>query len=164
MQKVQGDSISYRKGDEEFLLWLRGLRNLLVPMRMWIWSLALISGLRIQCSSKLQWGSQTQLDLALLWHKQAAAALIWLIAWELPYAARMAFLKKKENGPLQCEYFYLEGGIYLLVALLWCFFFFFFFFFFFNHSSIFFLTSFSQSRLDPHYCICFFKTFFFFSF
>ena len=38
----------------EFLLWLRGLRIQLVPMRMWVRSLASLSGLRIPHCSKLQ--------------------------------------------------------------------------------------------------------------
>ena len=37
----------------EFPLWLTGLRAQLVSMRMQVWSLALLSGLRIQCCHKL---------------------------------------------------------------------------------------------------------------
>ena len=49
--------------DKEFLLWFSGLRTLLVSMRMWVQSLALLSGLRIprcgklQCRSKMWFGS-----------------------------------------------------------------------------------------------------------
>ena len=32
-----------------------------------------------------------------LWFRPAAAALIWLVAWELPYAAPVALKKKKKK-------------------------------------------------------------------
>ena len=43
-------------------------------MRMWVQSLAPLSGLRSQCCHELQCRSQTR--LALLWHRQAGAAPI----------------------------------------------------------------------------------------
>lgn len=49
-------------------------------MRMWVLSLALISGLRIQRCCKLQ------CRLLWLWYRAAAAALIRPLVWELPYA------------------------------------------------------------------------------
>ena len=36
-----------------FWLWLSGIWTWLVTMRMWVWSLALLSGLRIQCCHEL---------------------------------------------------------------------------------------------------------------
>ena len=36
-------------------------------------------------------------DLALLWHRPAAIALIRPLAWELPYAAGVALKKKKKK-------------------------------------------------------------------
>ena len=42
----------------EFSLWLNGLRTRLVPMKMWVRSLALLSQLRIQSCRKLQSSSQ----------------------------------------------------------------------------------------------------------
>ena len=53
------DSVKSSSGSRSFLLWLSRLRTWLVSMRMWIWSLALLSGLRIQhcwiqCRSQLQ--------------------------------------------------------------------------------------------------------------
>ena len=58
-------------------------------MRMWVWSLASLNGLRIRRCCELWCTSHTQgLDLALLWlwHRPTAVALIWLRAWEPPYA------------------------------------------------------------------------------
>ena len=54
-------------------------------MRMWIQSLALFSGFRIQCCCEL-WCS-----------RPAAAALIWSLAWELPYAPGAALKRKKRK-------------------------------------------------------------------
>ena len=56
-------------------------------MRMQVWSLALLSGLRI-------------LHCCELWCRLAAAALIWPLAWELPYATGAALKrpgKKKKR-------------------------------------------------------------------
>ena len=59
---------------EEFLLWLRGLRTRLAPMRMQVQSLASVCGLRIQHCPEL-------------WCR----SLVWLqllfdpLAWEVPY-------------------------------------------------------------------------------
>ena len=61
-------------------------------MRMWVWSLALLSGLRIQCCRELWWRAQTQLRSGV----PEAAALIRLLAWELPYAAGAALKRKKK--------------------------------------------------------------------
>ena len=59
-------------------------------MRMWVWSLASISGLRIQRFHRLQRRSQIWLDLVLPWlwlRHILAAAQIQPLAWELSYIA-----------------------------------------------------------------------------
>ena len=56
-------------------------------MRIWVWYLALLSGLRIQCCYEL-------------WGRPAAAAPIQPLACELPYAAGVALKKKKKNKNL----------------------------------------------------------------
>ena len=57
-------------------------------MRMWVQSVALLSGLRIQLCNELWCRSQTRLGSALLWlwHRPAETALIRPLAWEPPYA------------------------------------------------------------------------------
>ena len=58
-----------------------------------VWSLALLSGLRIQCCCDLD------LILLCLWYRPAAAAqIIWPLAWELPYAVDAALKEKKKKG------------------------------------------------------------------
>ena len=42
----------------EFLIWISRLRTRLVSMRMWVWSQASLSGLRIQCCPELWCRSQ----------------------------------------------------------------------------------------------------------
>ena len=49
----------------ELLLWLSGLQTRLVSMRMWVWFLALFSGLRIQHCQELWCRSQTWLRSAI---------------------------------------------------------------------------------------------------
>ena len=53
-------------------------------MRLWVQSLASLSGLRIWSCCEL-------------WCRPAAVAPIWPLAWELPYATGAA-LKRKENN------------------------------------------------------------------
>ena len=62
-------------------------------MKMWVRSLALLSGLRIQRSV----GHRCGLDLVWLWHSLATAALIRPLAWECPYAAGAPPPKKKHH-------------------------------------------------------------------
>ena len=69
-----------------FPSWLSGLRTRLVSMRIWVQSLALLSGLRIQLCHALQYRSQTPMLLG-LWCRPAGAAPIRPLAWELPYAS-----------------------------------------------------------------------------
>ena len=76
-------------------------------MRLWVWSLASLSGLRIQHYGEL-WcrvGCRHGLDpeLLWLWWRPAAVALIQPLAWELPYASGMA-LKKQKNKNKQLKY------------------------------------------------------------
>ena len=79
----------------EFPLWLIRVRTWLVPMRMWVWSLASLSGLRIQHCHELWCRSQTWLRL---WCRPAAIAWIRSQAWELPHASDQA-LKKDVLDP-----------------------------------------------------------------
>ena len=77
----------------ELSLWLSGLWTQLVSMRMWVWSLALRGGLRIQRCYKLWCRSQLGLGSCIA----VAAAPIWLLAWELPYASSVALKKPKKH-------------------------------------------------------------------
>ena len=56
----------------ELPLWLSGLRTQLISMKMWVGSLALLSGLRIQHCHKLWHMLQMQLRsiVARLWHRR----------------------------------------------------------------------------------------------
>ena len=66
---------------------------------MWVWSLASLSGLRIQwcceCGAGCRLGSDP--TLLWLWCRPAAIALIWPLAWGLPYAVDVALNRPKEN-------------------------------------------------------------------
>ena len=53
-------------------------------MRLWVQSLASLSGLTIWCCHEL-------------WYRLAAVAPITLLAWESPYAMGVALKKKKEE-------------------------------------------------------------------
>ena len=68
-------------------------------MRSWVWSLASLSGLRIQYGHELWCKLQTQLishtDVAMA--KQAATAPIQPLAGEPPYAAGAAQRKSKKK-------------------------------------------------------------------
>ena len=55
----------------------------LVSMKMWVPSLALLSGLRIGVATSCDVGHIRSSDLVLLWSKLASAALIQPLAWEL---------------------------------------------------------------------------------
>ena len=68
-------------------------------MRIRIWSLASLGGLGIQCWCECSVGCRWGLDLALLWLWVQASpwALIWPLAWELPYAARVALKRKNKQ-------------------------------------------------------------------
>ena len=64
-------------------------------MRMQIWFLALLGGLRIQCCHSI--GLRCSSELTLLWHRPAAAAPIRPLAWELPYASGAALKKSNKR-------------------------------------------------------------------
>ena len=53
-------------------------------MRMWVWSLAWLSGLTIQCFGEL-------------WQRPAAAALTLPLAWELPYTRGAPLGRKRKK-------------------------------------------------------------------
>ena len=70
-------------------------------MRLWVRSLASLSGLRIMhCCELCGIGHRCGLDPALLWlwHRPAVAAPIRPLAWELPYATGVA-LKSTQKKP-----------------------------------------------------------------
>ena len=65
---------------------------------MWVWSLALLSVLRIWCCHELWCRSQTRyLALLWLWCRLVVVAPIRPLSWELPYAAGMALKSKQEK-------------------------------------------------------------------
>ena len=69
-----------------------------MSVRKWVWSLALLNGLKIKCCHSWGIGRRCSSHLALLWLwcRPAAAAPIQPLAWELPYVAGVAFKKKKK--------------------------------------------------------------------
>ena len=67
-----------------------------VSVRIWVRSLALLSGLRSCAAASWGVGHRCGLDLALLWCRLAAAAPIRR-AWELPHATCVALKRKKKK-------------------------------------------------------------------
>ena len=73
-------------------------------MRLWVRSLASLSGLRIRHFHEL-WCDVAQIlsccgsdpELLWLWHRLAATALIRLLAWEPPYAVGVALKRQKKK-------------------------------------------------------------------
>ena len=59
----------FKLKEREFPLWFRKLRTLLGSMRMWVPSLAMLSGLRIGCCCKLRSGSQ-------MWLRSSVAMVV----------------------------------------------------------------------------------------
>ena len=80
-------------------MWLSELRTWLMSLRMQVWSLALITGLRIWYCYKLKCRLQMQLGscTAVMRSRPPAAAPIWLLTWEIPYATGVALKRKKER-------------------------------------------------------------------
>ena len=68
-------------------------------MRLRVWSLAWLNGLRTRHAVSYGVGRRRGLDLALLWlwWRPAAAAPVWSLAQELPYAADVVLKKKRER-------------------------------------------------------------------
>ena len=68
-------------------------------MRMWVRSLALLGGLRIDIAASCGEGFRCDLDLVLLWlwYRPVAIAPIWPLAWELPYVVGVALKKEKKS-------------------------------------------------------------------
>ena len=78
---------------EESPLWLIGLRTQLVSMRMQVWPLASLSGLKdlaLPQAAVLLW----------LWHRPAAMAMVPIqsLTWQPPYASSVALKKPWTEG------------------------------------------------------------------
>ena len=73
-------------------------KRIQLATRLWVWSLALLSGLRILRCHELCVGCRHSLDSVLLWlwYRLAAVALIRPLAWEPPYAAAAALKRQKK--------------------------------------------------------------------
>ena len=65
--------------------------SLRVSMKMWIWSLDMLNGLKIWHCCKLSCKSQTCPGSSVA----MAAALIWPLTWKLPFATPLALQKQK---------------------------------------------------------------------
>ena len=77
-------------------------------MKIWVQSLTSLSGLRIWHCYGCGVGHRRGLDpeLLRLWRRLAAVAPIWLLAWELPYAAGAALkCKKRKKNPILEKHF-----------------------------------------------------------
>ena len=74
-------------------------------MKLQVWSMALLSELRIRCCCELWYMSQTRLGshLAVAVAQPAAVALVWPLAWELPYTEDIALKKGKKKGVFYCS-------------------------------------------------------------
>ena len=66
-------------------------------MKLQVWSLASLSGLRVWHCHELWCKLQSWLrsGIAVAWRRPSAIALIWPLAWELLYAVGVALKKKK---------------------------------------------------------------------
>ena len=82
-------------------------------MKLWVRSLALLSGLSIRRCHELWCRLQTQLNpmLLWLWHWLVATAPIGPLTWEPPYVAgvaqEMAKRQKKKREEKYCKYIYI---------------------------------------------------------
>ena len=83
----------------EFPLGLSGLRTRLASMRMWVPSLASLSGLRISVAPSCGIGHRGSLDfcVAVAAVGAPAADLVRRLAWERPYAAGVTLRRKKKQ-------------------------------------------------------------------
>ena len=78
-------------------------------------SLSSFSGLRSGVTMSCGVGHRHSLDPSWLWHRLATAALIRLLAWELPYCCRCGPKKKKKKYDLAI----LLLGKYLQKIIIW---------------------------------------------
>ena len=94
-------------------LWFSGLRTWhhlcedvgsIPGLTQWVKDLAASCSVGCSCSS----------DPVLLWLWLAAAALIWFLAWELPYATGVAIKKKKKKNVLEDSFLLIAA-----VSLFW---------------------------------------------
>ena len=85
--------------ESRVLLWLSQLRTGVVTVRLWVPSLASLSGLRIPCCCKLLCKSQMWLgsSVAVTVTWAAPVAPIPPLAWELPYAAVATLRRRKRK-------------------------------------------------------------------
>ena len=93
------DEIMYEKPFLGVPIVAQGKQTRLVTMRLQLWSLAPLGGLRIRCCHELWCRSRHGSDLALLrlWCRPAATAPIQLLAWEPPYAVGAALKRQKRR-------------------------------------------------------------------
>ena len=100
-------------------------------MRMQDWSLALLSGLKIQrcCELCIGHSRSSEPQLLWLWCRLAATTLIPPLAWELPYAVGAASLLlligdchlhswQVTNDPWRIDFFFLIEDWFFYLALL----------------------------------------------
>ena len=100
----------------EFPLWLSGLRTWIVSMRMLVQSLA---PLRVVCSVATGCGvfhrGNSDLVWLWLWCGSAAAAPVWSLAWQLPYAVGVVLRRRKIEVirvGKSCDYIKSHGDVY----------------------------------------------------
>ena len=95
--KKEKEEEEKEKLQQKFPLWLSSLRTRLVSMQMLVWSLALLSGLRIHHCHERWYRSQMWLGSGVA--VAIAAATFRLLAWEPSYAVGVApCLKKKKKA------------------------------------------------------------------
>ena len=85
----------------EFPSWLSSWRILLASMRMWVHSLALLTGLRIRCCQELWCRSQTRLGSRVLWlwHRPVTTVPTGPLAWESRQTVDAAPKRQKDPPP-----------------------------------------------------------------
>ena len=85
----------------------------LVSVRTQVWSLASISGLRTWHCGELWCRSRHSSDPTWLrlWHRPAAIAPIWPLAWESPYAAGVVLKDKKKKKKRKSKVYYFQNHI-----------------------------------------------------
>ena len=91
-----------------------------VSMRIWVWSLASLSGLRIKHCHELWYRSQTWLrsGIAVAIARPAAAALIKLLSWEPLYAKGAALKSKKKEQTSKGTWKNYSAKVFLKIYML----------------------------------------------